>query len=233
MPDIGRFISIDPLAEDYVHNSTYAFAENRVIDGYELEGLEWVDTHENKNLIYDPSANDGKGGFTKHATNDHKNLARSLNSTETGKAQFNKLVNSNVPTTTKIDTENTPVDDKDGGLILGTTDALISKSGNVGVERDENGNVTGYVPEGFAITIFQKNVDSATESVSNEGGSIYGKDVPKGTNFSDIIGIVFGHEIEHATPKDLKHGADNPSDAEGPATKVSDKIIDEINQKKN
>lgn len=39
-PEIGRFISIDPLAEDYVHNSTYAFAENKVIKYNELEGLE-------------------------------------------------------------------------------------------------------------------------------------------------------------------------------------------------
>ncbi|MEM0942295.1 MAG: Tox-REase-5 domain-containing protein, partial [Bacteroidota bacterium] len=33
---------IDPLASDYVHNSTYAFAENRVVDGIDLEGLEYV-----------------------------------------------------------------------------------------------------------------------------------------------------------------------------------------------
>jgi RHS repeat-associated protein len=39
---IGRFMNIDPLAEDYQYNSPYAFAENRVIDGRELEGLEWT-----------------------------------------------------------------------------------------------------------------------------------------------------------------------------------------------
>lgn len=43
-PDIGRFFNIDPLADKYVHNSPYAFSENRVIDGRELEGLEWVST---------------------------------------------------------------------------------------------------------------------------------------------------------------------------------------------
>jgi RHS repeat-associated protein len=30
---LGRFTSVDPLAKDYPWNSTYAFAENRVIDG--------------------------------------------------------------------------------------------------------------------------------------------------------------------------------------------------------
>jgi len=39
---IGRFMSIDPLAEDYVYNGVYNFAENRVVDGNELEGLEWT-----------------------------------------------------------------------------------------------------------------------------------------------------------------------------------------------
>jgi hypothetical protein len=32
---------LDPLASSYPHNSPYAFSENRVIDGVELEGLEW------------------------------------------------------------------------------------------------------------------------------------------------------------------------------------------------
>jgi RHS repeat-associated protein len=42
---IGRFLSIDPLAAKYPHNSPYAFSENRVIDGVELEGLEVVSVH--------------------------------------------------------------------------------------------------------------------------------------------------------------------------------------------
>jgi RHS repeat-associated protein len=40
-PRLGRFFSVDPLAAKYPHNSVYAFSENRVIDGVELEGLEY------------------------------------------------------------------------------------------------------------------------------------------------------------------------------------------------
>ncbi|MBD0833761.1 pre-toxin TG domain-containing protein, partial [Aestuariibaculum sediminum] len=40
-PSIGRFWQVDPLAADYPHNGTYNFSENRVIDGWELEGLEF------------------------------------------------------------------------------------------------------------------------------------------------------------------------------------------------
>lgn len=45
MPDIGRFFNVDPLADKYVYNSPYAFAENKVINGNELEGLELGPTH--------------------------------------------------------------------------------------------------------------------------------------------------------------------------------------------
>jgi hypothetical protein len=41
-PRVGRFLSLDPLAAKYPHNSPYAFSENRVIDGVELEGLEYA-----------------------------------------------------------------------------------------------------------------------------------------------------------------------------------------------
>jgi RHS repeat-associated protein len=44
-PQIGRFIQIDPLSHNYRYNSTYAFSENRVTDGRELEGLEYVSIH--------------------------------------------------------------------------------------------------------------------------------------------------------------------------------------------
>lgn len=40
MPDVGRFFNIDPLAEKYPYNSTYAFQENKMGLGRELEGLE-------------------------------------------------------------------------------------------------------------------------------------------------------------------------------------------------
>lgn len=40
-PRLGRFIARDPLAIEYPWNSPYAFSENRVIEGVELEGLEY------------------------------------------------------------------------------------------------------------------------------------------------------------------------------------------------
>jgi A nuclease family of the HNH/ENDO VII superfamily with conserved AHH len=47
---IGRFMSIDPLAEKYAYNSTYAFQENKMGVGRELEGLEVEIFFENTSL---------------------------------------------------------------------------------------------------------------------------------------------------------------------------------------
>ena len=41
-PRVGRFFAVDPLAKKYPWNSSYAFSENRVIDGVELEGLQVI-----------------------------------------------------------------------------------------------------------------------------------------------------------------------------------------------
>jgi RHS repeat-associated protein len=39
-PQTGRFWSIDPLVDEYVYISIYAFSENKVTNSIELEGLE-------------------------------------------------------------------------------------------------------------------------------------------------------------------------------------------------
>jgi RHS repeat-associated protein len=57
-PLIGRFISIDPIADKFPHNSTFAFAENKLGSGIEYEGLElvpWVNIAlSNNNAIIRP-----------------------------------------------------------------------------------------------------------------------------------------------------------------------------------
>jgi RHS repeat-associated protein len=50
-PQIGRFWSIDPLANKYVYNSTYAFSENHVTIDVELEGLEMIHVNSDPNVI--------------------------------------------------------------------------------------------------------------------------------------------------------------------------------------
>ena len=54
---LGRFFAVDPLAADYVYNSTYAFQENKLGLGTELEGAElrkheWLDKEGNNHVDY-------------------------------------------------------------------------------------------------------------------------------------------------------------------------------------
>lgn len=51
-PRVGRFFAVDPLFRQYAYNSPYAFSENRIIDGVELEGLEFQNI---KSLLSDKS----------------------------------------------------------------------------------------------------------------------------------------------------------------------------------
>ncbi len=43
-PRLGKFLSIDPIGNNFPWNSPYTFAENRVIDGIDLDGKEWSKT---------------------------------------------------------------------------------------------------------------------------------------------------------------------------------------------
>ena len=78
---LGRFFSVDPLFRKYPYNSSYAFSENRVIDGVELEGLEWngyLSTLNNK--LNDKQETDILKGMQKSS----KTVLTPLNSTITG-----------------------------------------------------------------------------------------------------------------------------------------------------
>jgi RHS repeat-associated protein len=42
-PRLGRFLSVDPITDEYPELTPYQFASNRPIDGIDLDGLEWVE----------------------------------------------------------------------------------------------------------------------------------------------------------------------------------------------
>ncbi len=42
-PRVGKFLSVDPLTNDYPMLTPYQYASNRPIDGIDLDGLEYLD----------------------------------------------------------------------------------------------------------------------------------------------------------------------------------------------
>ncbi|CAG5081207.1 hypothetical protein [Parvicella tangerina] len=67
---LGRFFSVDPLSAKYPHNSPYAFSENRVVDGTELEGSEFklMDHNGNKTTSMEKAVNAEYVGYKANLT---------------------------------------------------------------------------------------------------------------------------------------------------------------------
>ena len=140
-PAIGRFFNIDPLAEDYNYQSPYNFAENRVIDGIELEGLEWKsvkDDDGNTNItltvqLYNDAGLSDKqltklktsitDQFTESFSNEGENITAGLVIEDAANAEGDFLVTLTEKTSTEIK-------DKDGNVIGKTY-----KGGKAGIFR--------------------------------------------------------------------------------------------------
>ncbi|PKP14814.1 MAG: hypothetical protein CVU07_12955, partial [Bacteroidetes bacterium HGW-Bacteroidetes-23] len=228
-PAIGRFWQVDPLSEKYAYNGTYNFSENRVIDGVELEGLEWQNA--DGKLIYDPNKDNGdgtRGGYTEHATKNDKNIGSSLLMTEKGTEQFNKLVNSEHPIEIKI--ENGRGKGEDGTPISGKTD-----NGSPGLFKDmKTGKIEDVEVIKSVITLFFGSIsDTANAEQNGEIGHLADRNVD-GLSFEQILGAILGHEIEHSTNKDniiLHVTGASKEQVEKKPNEVTNEIIDQLKQK--
>ncbi|MDP1726287.1 MAG: RHS repeat-associated core domain-containing protein [Bacteroidota bacterium] len=72
-PRIGRFLSVDPLTKTYPEFTPYAFAENRVIEGNDLEGLELKPCIRNNTARYGTSALNNRPSGMRRVTTIHDN----------------------------------------------------------------------------------------------------------------------------------------------------------------
>ena len=62
-PSIGKFLSVDPLTKDYASWTPYAFAMNRVIDGIDIDGLEWKKSTQIEIDLFMGVMNEGEVGY--------------------------------------------------------------------------------------------------------------------------------------------------------------------------
>ncbi len=65
-PRLGRFLSVDPLKDDYPWNSAYAFSENQVIAYIELEGLEKTESEANEGAVGGGASDASKDPYQSH-----------------------------------------------------------------------------------------------------------------------------------------------------------------------
>ncbi|MGH2667492.1 putative toxin, partial [Flavobacterium sp.] len=145
---IGRFMSIDPLSEDYRYNSPYAFQENKMGMGRELEGLELTSPWLNIMASEPPMSTStlmstarstievtGKTSETvsKYSESTLENFSRGRN-TET-----EQLANSGLEKNTKPVTQVDPKTGKEGTTV---PDAIKPDGGTVEIKDVKNQSLT-------------------------------------------------------------------------------------------
>ncbi len=180
---IGRFMSVDPLAEKFPYNSTYAFQENKMGLGRELEGLE---------LKLDRISKDGKTYYFTYKVKPVNNSGM-LND-----KQFNNLINKRKDFVMKVFSGKVKhgkklvlkvVFDKDAtiswkysSVVTSKTDEeIIMKQG----EATEIGNIKNNETELGVYTVMKtdeegnvnyndETVNKMTETGSHEDGHVMG-----------------------------------------------------------
>ncbi|WP_420571921.1 hypothetical protein [Kordia sp.] len=218
-PSTGRFISIDPLAEDYVYNSIYAFQENKLGMGIELEGAELI-----------RRAKEGLSQFFTGLFNLSTNettgeVKRQMEIANTENEQKKELI--------EIDGRN-----KTNNAISNVSEGLIETSKGAGQILGTSMEVTGDVISALGMVSAQPEIIALGESVSNAGTGINividftdGKDPVKviGEQVPAAIFGKLGKEGTAATrriagEKFVKEGKNHATEA---GIKATEKILEE------
>ena len=211
-PRIGRFLSIDPLAAKYPHNGPYNFSENRVIDGIELEGLEFYFAIDGSYLgrigtstavhIVNESAIKNKGGNIKMSEN-IKAIQKGLNSGYAPSAtHLNYLNKSASHEITKAERPKVGVDPviAEEDFVVYTVDCMTACKEQIGKQGLKIGDYTEaiqmYKSGTIGNTVNQESKSKAFETINN--------------SLKDDKAVIVG--VDYTNFQEHNKGTDNTTD---------------------
>ncbi|WP_296145829.1 hypothetical protein [uncultured Flavobacterium sp.] len=211
----GRWMSPDPLSEEFSSWSPYTMSFNNPIRFVDPDGRAADDWRNSKGqLVYDPKANGGKGDYTKHATAQEREFGDALrNSGATGTEQFNYLVSEKTQDI-KVNFLDTDASSEGIGYLYGVTknNYNVDNAGNVTEIKNSEINIFMGTADAFISDVKNNTLKvSATdnETKSDVKSVIEGKLTAKG-----LVTSTFGHELGHTTKANQQQSNDkakNPS----------------------
>ena len=216
------FISRDPMFEKYPFMSPYAYCMNNPVIYIDPDGRDIVDT--DGNTIYTH-----KDGWSDKASEGAKTIGNAMMQTETGKKEFNKLVDSDAKIQLVLSDE-TRLNSETGILKLGEMNptSFIASADGSAVKL-----------ESAIITVFGGSIDTYLNKGGVQGDNSEIGNLVREMNASvtEMIGAVAGHEAGHTSPQNLRQNWGNiyknrKNDLEKYPDQIKLKILQEFYEKR-